>query len=157
MDLRDLKEDVKDLDRRLERVDQILPTLATKEELREEGERTRRYMDAVVETAMRETRGHTDVAVETAMREMRGHTDAVVETAMRKTLDHMDAVVAAAMRETRVHFDVVAESILDKITLLAEGHAVLNGKHDSLKHETQGRLANHDLRITRLEAKRPRR
>jgi uncharacterized protein YceH (UPF0502 family) len=46
------------LDRRLSRIEQILPTLATredlkplatKEELREEGERSRRYMKVLVE------------------------------------------------------------------------------------------------------------
>jgi len=40
---------LENLDRRLARVEQILPTLATKEELREEGERLRRHMDIVGE------------------------------------------------------------------------------------------------------------
>lgn len=38
---------LENLDRGLARVEQILPTLATKEELRAEGERSRRHMDVV--------------------------------------------------------------------------------------------------------------
>ncbi|MGE3843423.1 MAG: hypothetical protein AB7I50_17770 [Vicinamibacterales bacterium] len=40
---------VESIDRRLTNVEQILPTLATKEELREEGVRTRRHFDVVAE------------------------------------------------------------------------------------------------------------
>ena len=40
---------LENLDRRLARVEQILPTFVTKEELREEGERSRRHMDVVGE------------------------------------------------------------------------------------------------------------
>ena len=43
---------LENLDRRLARVEQILPTLATKEELREEGERLRRHID-IVDEALR--------------------------------------------------------------------------------------------------------
>ena len=38
---------LENLDHRLARVEQILPTLATKEQLREEGERSRRDMEIV--------------------------------------------------------------------------------------------------------------
>ena len=45
---------LENIDRRLAKVEQILPTLATKEELylavREEGERSRRHMDVVTES-----------------------------------------------------------------------------------------------------------
>ncbi len=54
MDEQPLDQVVRNIDRRLERVEQILPTLATKAELRaevgEEGERTRRYFDVVAES-----------------------------------------------------------------------------------------------------------
>jgi hypothetical protein len=44
-----LEQVVRNVDMRLTRVEQILPTLATKDELTAEGERTRRYFDAVAE------------------------------------------------------------------------------------------------------------
>jgi ribosomal 50S subunit-associated protein YjgA (DUF615 family) len=64
-----IAEHLENLDRRLARVEQILPTLATKddlktlatkEELREEGERSRRHTDEVGERARR----HMDVVAE---------------------------------------------------------------------------------------------
>lgn len=41
---------VRNIDRRLDRVEQILPTLATREELREEFERSRRHSDVLFES-----------------------------------------------------------------------------------------------------------
>jgi hypothetical protein len=41
---------LRNLDRRMSHVEQILPTLATKAELAEEGERSRRHMDVVAES-----------------------------------------------------------------------------------------------------------
>jgi hypothetical protein len=41
---------VRNVDERLEHVEQILPTLVTKQELREESEQTRRHFDIVAES-----------------------------------------------------------------------------------------------------------
>ena len=63
MNLVQMKKRIKNIDRRLGRIEQILPTLttkaelqaaieplATKVELREEGDRTRRHMDIIAES-----------------------------------------------------------------------------------------------------------
>lgn len=136
MDLSDLKEDVKNLDRRLERVEQILPTLATKEDLRPLA-----------------TRAEVHIALGNAIAPLA--TKEELEAAIRPL------ATKAELREegerTRRHFDVIAESLHDKITLIAEGHAALSASLDTFRQETRAGLAHHDLRITRLEAKRPRR
>lgn len=49
MDIMELDTLVKNIDRRLSRIEQILPTLATKEELREESAKTRQQFNAVAE------------------------------------------------------------------------------------------------------------
>ena len=49
MDPHELEARVKNIDERTENIEQILPTLATKDDLREEGERTRRHFDIVAE------------------------------------------------------------------------------------------------------------
>ena len=46
---------LENLDHRLARVEQILPTVATKEQLREEGERSRRHIDIVGEALRTDT------------------------------------------------------------------------------------------------------
>jgi hypothetical protein len=50
MDATMIDEHLENIDRRLTRLEQILPILATKDELREEGERSRRHMDVVAES-----------------------------------------------------------------------------------------------------------
>ena len=54
MDVRAMEQLLRNLDHRVERIEQILPTLATKDELRAEveaeGERTRRHFDIVAES-----------------------------------------------------------------------------------------------------------
>lgn len=56
MEQQGLETVVKNIDQRVGRIEQILPTLATKEDLREEGERTRRYFDIVAESLRTEIR-----------------------------------------------------------------------------------------------------
>ena len=60
MDATMIDEHLENIDRRLTTLEQILPTLATKDELREEGERSRRQTDEVGERSRR----HMDVVAE---------------------------------------------------------------------------------------------
>lgn len=62
-----LEETVRNIDLRLERVEQVLPTLATKDEVREEGERTRRHVDEESER----TRLHFNVVAESIKDEVK--------------------------------------------------------------------------------------
>ena len=49
MDGRTMEEVLENLNRRVDRIEQILPTLATKDDVKAEGERTRAHFDAVAE------------------------------------------------------------------------------------------------------------
>jgi|SRR6266550_4111755 len=61
MDPNELEARVKNIDERTQRIERILPTLTTKDDLqealKEEGERTRRHFDVVAEQMKQETIG----------------------------------------------------------------------------------------------------
>jgi chromosome segregation ATPase len=99
-------ETVQKIDARLERVEQILPTLATKAQLQEATDQTARAMKAVGE-------------------------------------------------ETRRHMDVVSEATRYEVQLLAEGQQALGERIDRSIEEIKGVLRNHEGRLTRLESERP--
>ena len=133
MDPQPLEQVVRNIDARLERVEQILPTLATKTELQ----------DAIA-----------PLATKTELQ------DAIAPLATKAELREAVAPLAtkAELREegerTRQHFDVVAERLEGHIRLIAEGHASLNGRIDDLRTELKGDIRLLDGRVTRLEATR---
>lgn len=112
---------VENLDRRLSRIEQILPTLATREEMR------CAVADAVAPLATREEmrRAIADAVAPLATRQEMHHAiaEAVAPLATREEMQ-----LAAA--ETRRHFDVVAESLRDDIRIVAEGVATLAQRFD---------------------------
>ena len=67
------------------------------------------------------------------------------------------AEVQLASEETRQHFDVVAEGLRDDIRIIAEGVVSLHTQVTAIRAETNGVLANHEHRLTRLETARPKR
>jgi hypothetical protein len=93
MDAKPLDELVRNIDRRLERVEQFLPTLATKEELR----------DAVANLATKD--------------ELRG---AVADLATKAELQGVRAELREEGERTRRHFDIVAEEMKGQTRLIAE-------------------------------------
>ena len=92
MDQHEIETLIKNIDDRTSRIEQILPTLATKEEMREEGERTRR------------------------------------------------------------HFNVVADGLKEDIKVIADGHKALGDRITNLGRDIKSVIANHEHRITALEA-----
>jgi hypothetical protein len=56
--------------------------------------------------------------------------------------------------QTRRHVDVVAEGLRADIRLIAEGVTALQDRGDARHAEIKGVLAEHDRRLTRLEASR---
>jgi len=112
------------LDQRLTTVEQILPTLATKEDVRR----------AIEPLATKQ--------------ELREAIDRAVAPLATK-----DEVRAEGER-TRRHFDVVAESLRSEIRLIAEGHGHLSQRMDASEARTAHEIASLDRRVTRLEAKR---
>ena len=57
MTMEQLEERVKNIDERTKSIEQILPTLATKDDVREEGERTRQHFNAVAERVEASVKG----------------------------------------------------------------------------------------------------
>ena len=95
---------LRNIDRRLSNVEQILPTLATKDEMR------------------------AAIAAATAPLATREEMHAAIEAAVAP-LATKDQVREEAV-ETRRHFDVVAESLRGDIRLIAEGHVHLTQPMD---------------------------
>ena len=132
MDGRTMEEALDNLNRRVDRIEQILPTLATKDDLRK----------AIAPLATKE--------------ELR---DAVAGLATKEEL--RNAVAGLATKEevkaegerTRAHFDAVAERLEEQIRLLAEGLLSLTRQFEEFKAETNARFAEMDRRLARLEAR----
>lgn len=122
---------IRNIDTRLERVEQILPTLATKDELR----------DAVAHLATKD--------------ELR---DAVAPLATKVELQDTASAIRNELREegarTRRHFDVVAERLEGSIRLLAEGHEAYRESTDRRFQAVDVALTRLDRRVTRLEGRR---
>ena len=84
------------LERRVDRIEQVLPTLATKEDLKATEQRMQTHVANAIETSGQRTRTHVADAIE------------------------------RSEQRTRTHFDVVAESLHDDIRLVAEAVAALS-------------------------------
>lgn len=132
---RNMEEAVKNLNVRVERIEQILPTLATKDDL----------AAAVAPLATREEM-HAAIAVAVAPLATREELQSAIGSVREKLL--------ADGEQTRRHFDVVAERLEGHIKLIAEGHGVLAEKIDALGAEMRKADAALDRRVTRLEASR---
>jgi len=136
-----LEQVVRNVDARLTRLEQILPTLATKAELKE----------AVAPLA---TRDEMHAAIAEAVAPLA--TKAELREAIAEAIAPLATKVE--MREegerTRRHFDVVAERLEGHIKLLAEGHAALRDDVRDMRSEVKTDIAQLDRRVTRLEADR---
>jgi len=136
-----LEQVVRNVDARLTRVEQILPTLATKEEVKAA------ITEAVAPLA-------TKVEMRAAIAE------AIAPLATKAELAEAIAPLATRvdMREegerTRRHFDVVAERLEGHIKLLAEGHVALREDMRDMGTEIKADIAQLDRRVMRLEAER---
>jgi hypothetical protein len=134
-----IRETVQKIDARLTRVEQFLPALATKTELRE----------AIAEAI-------APLATKTELQE--AIAGAVAPLATKAELQ---TTVQAAVEETRRHMDVVSEATRYEVHLLADGfNAVAAGQRalaervDRSFEEIKGVLVNHEGRLSRLESER---
>ena len=176
----DVKAEFRKLDERLARVEQFLPSVATKDDLRPFATRDdlrsfatkddlrpfatkedltgqRRELEGVMATLA----SKADLAVqrrelETVVATLATKDDLVTQ---RRELDGVIATLAtkndllASEERTRRHFDVVAESLRDEIRLALEGNLGATSRIESLEHRHQ-RL---EQRVTTLETPAPRR
>jgi hypothetical protein len=121
----------RNLDQRVGRIEQILPTLATRDEMRAA------IRDALAPLATKEE-------LHAAIR------DAVAPLATKEELREEG-------ERTRRHFDVVAEGLAGQIKVIAEGHGALKTPVDDLRTELKADIAGLDERVTALEAGRAKR
>ena len=145
MDGRTMEEVLENLNRRVDRIAQILPTLATKDDLQK----------AIAPLATREElrKAIAPLATKEELRK------AIAPLATREEL--RNAVSGLATKEevkaegerTRAHFDAVAERLEEQIRLLAEGLLSLTRQFDEFKAETNARFARIEDRLIRLEAR----
>ncbi len=115
---------VRNIDKRLEKVEKILPTLATKEELRT------RIAEAIAPLATK-----AELA------------EAIAPLGTKAEL-HEEG------ERTRRHFDVVAQRLEGKIEIVAEGLVVLRESVDRRFEGVDADITGLDRRVTKLEARR---
>jgi len=139
---------VKNMERRLTAVEQVLPTPATKKDL---------------ETAVGDLRTEIQVAVAplATKAEVTGVTTDVAAlktdvTTLKTEVTALKVELYAAIRaegvETRRHFDVVAEGMHADFRILAEGFVATEARCDTRHRDVTRTLNEHDRRLTRLEA-----
>lgn len=144
----DVRDQLKNLDDRLARVEQFLPSVATKADLerfatKEDLERyaTKQDLERFATKA--------DLAGAVAPLASKGGLAAAIAPLATK------AEVREEGERTRRHMDVVAEHLLDRIGLLYEGHARQTerlGQHDTRLDAIDARHDALDRRVTVLEA-----
>lgn len=134
MPTRSTEQVIRNLDQRLERVEQFLPALATKDDLRAEATRLATKDELRAEVGRLATREELQAAV------------APLAT---------QEFVHGLAEETRRHFDVVAESLRHDIRLVAEGQVHLASRFDAFSTEVDKRFDQLDHRVLRLETAQP--
>jgi hypothetical protein len=153
MDQSELVDSVKKIDLRLERIEQFLPTLATKDELRAQALATKDELRALGATlaTKEELRAHA-LASKADLRA------AVVLLATKEELRAAVAPLAtrAELREeserTRRHSQVLFESLRDDIRIVAEAQVSTLVELRSMSQQHRKTLDNHELRLVRLES-----
>ena len=151
MEQPELEAVVRNIDDRLVRIEQILPTLATKEDLHLLA--TKEDLRATRED-LRATREDLRADLQRSIQPLA--TRAEMHEAIRIAVEPLATKIE--MREeserTRRHFDVVAESLRGDIRLIAEGQADLQRRFEDLRGEVKGDIGQLDRRLMRLEARR---
>jgi hypothetical protein len=152
---------LKKLDRRMQNVEQILPTLPTREEMRAEIREAVRPLATKEELQATAAKLVTHEELDAIVATLATKEDLAAAIAPLATKAELAAAIAplatkAEMREegerTRQHVDVVAESLRDDIRLIAESQVALQAEVRLGRNDLDARLNNHEKRITRLEA-----
>ena len=113
MNLEEIEHKLMDLDHRVDRIEQILPTLLTRDEFK---------------TAMEKVATKEDLrqAVDGLRTEM------AMKTELEALRSEMQVAFVKHSSEIRRHFDVVAESLRGDIRLIADGHSYVLGRLDRI-------------------------
>lgn len=143
-----LEEVVRNVDMRLSRVEQILPTLATKAELHE----AIAWAIAPLATKAELQAAIAPLATKAELQA------AIAPLATKAELQAANSELREGMRDegerTRRHFEVVAERLEGHIRLVAEGQVLLQERFDDLRTDLKADIAQLDRRVMRLEVAR---
>ena len=135
MDAREMEDVLRNLDRRTERIEQILPTLLTRDEAFSQLATKEELQAAVAPLATKEEL-RAAVAPLATKEELRA---AVATLATKEELQAGLALCAtkdelrAESSKTRRHMDVLVESVRDDIRILAEGVIALDRRVDRIR------------------------
>lgn len=119
----DVREQLKNLDDRLARVEQFLPSVATKDDLKA-------------------------FATKDDLQRFVSREEFRATVATLATREEMTTLFAQHSEQIRSHFDVVAESLRDEIRMTQDGHIASTSRLETLERK-HDRL---DRRVTVLEA-----
>jgi len=142
MDQSKLVDSVKKIDLRLERIEQFLPTLATKDELRAQGATLATKDELRAQALASKEDLRAAVALLATKEELRA---AVAPLATR-------AELREESERTRRHSQVLFESLRDDIRIVAEAQASTLVELRSMSQQHRQTLDNHELRLVRLES-----
>ena len=161
MEPQPLEEVVRNVDLRLTRVEQILPTLATKVELQVAIAEAVAPLATKVELQAAIAPLATKVELQEAMAPLATKVElqvaiaeAVAPLATKVELQELREEMRHDGERTRRHFDVVAERLEGHIRLIAEGQVFLQSRLEDVRTELKADIAQIDRRVMRLEAAR---
>ena len=155
---------LENLDRRMTRVEQILPTLPTREDVRIAIADATAPLASKVQLDAAVARLATKEELEAAVARLATREELEAAVARLATREELAAAIAPLAtraevgeegERTRRHFDVVAESLRDDIRIIAEGQVSLSHRFDEFRVEFKADIASLDRRVTRLEASQP--
>jgi len=152
MEPQPLEEVVRNVDMRLSRVEQILPTLATKAGLQAA------IAPLATKAELREAIAEAIAPLATKAELRAAIAEAIAPLATKAELQETRSELRDEIREdgerTRRHFDVVAERLEGHIQLVAEGQVLLQERFDDLRTDLKADIAQLDRRVMRLEVAR---
>ncbi len=169
-----LEQVVRNVNERLGRVEQILPTLATKADLRASIAEavaplatkaelrtaiaplaTKAELQAAIAPLATKAELQAAIAPLATKAELQA---AIMPLATKAELHEVRSELREEIREegerTRRHFDVVAERLEGHVRLVAEGQVLLQERFDDLRTDLKADIAQLDRRVMRLEAAR---
>ena len=129
-----MEQRLENVERRVDRIDQILPALATRDDLKAAIAPLATKVELRAAIAPLATKAELRAAIAESEQRMCDRMDAIA-TGLRKELredmrTHVAGAIAASEQRLRTHFDVVAESLRDDIRLVAEAVVTLSERVD---------------------------
>jgi len=153
MDQLEIEGLIKDLNTRTKRIEQILPSLATKQDLAD----VRNDVKAGATKDDLKACATKDDLKACATKDDLKACATKDDLKAFPTRDEVQTMLQEEGKRTRGHFDVVAEGLKESIKVIADGHRALDSRMTKVSRDIRSVLDNHERRITTLEANTPKR